>query len=1042
MTLMKNRSLLNVLFVVLAAGLMTSCMGLDETDPSSLSAPQVKTFEVKDNGSLVFELSANVDKSASSRVAECGFYYSKDKSMSDAERLECRMTGGTFSADLTLRDYGETFYVCAYISNGSGSDEMLSDPEKIKLKELEEYVDFESLVVISYDKASAKVEVSYEVAEGVEVSEYGLSYGIDLQSGGNKLKAVDGTVSITDISPGKSYQMCPYLRDGENEIYGKPVSLAVYGTPMVLTVENPKTDSESAVLCGNVEDDCGREVTERGFVWCEGAVESLDPEKDTKIKSGSGDGEFSVTLAGLLPNRIYSFCAYAVNVEGLACGRVVRFTTGVALPVHGQPYITGLTSSSAVLNANVLSDGGEDAEERGFYWGPDAHTEHYVECGSSEFNYELNGLSRNATYYVKSYSKNSIGAAESKIISFTTMTELSAVVTDDVIDIEEYSATVSGSIEDDGGAEITDKGFVYGTSSGPDMETGHMMSAGSGSDSFSISLSGLSPNRTYYIRAYAVNSAGVSYGEEHVFTTKTALPSVGTISLEGKTSSMLRLTALILDDGGETPSEVGFYYSTSEDFTLSSALKASASLSGSTFKAEINGLARATIYHVRAYVVNSVGECLSEEVTLTTMAELPIVETSSVTDITEYAAMCGGNIVDDGGADVTARGIVWSISPEPVTSLSSKTVDGSGAGMFVSAMTDLLPGPKYYVRAYATNSAGTSYGEEQMFSTLDLMDASNCFIIFHAGTYAFKAVKGNSDVSVGSVKSVAVLWESFGTSTAPKVGDLLSSVSCKDDRIVFHTSDVFRKGNAVIAAKDASGKILWSWHIWLTDQLGKCVYANNAGTVMDRNLGATSATPGDVGALGLLYQWGRKDPFLGSSSISNSVEAKSTITWPSSVLTSSSSGMIGYAVEHPTTFIMSYYNNYDWYYTGSSSTDDTRWQSAKTIYDPCPAGWRVPDGGENGVWNKAGFDDRDYDDSDEGMLFDSGISSPATWYPASGFRRGSDGTLDSVGNNGNYWSVTPNGNFAYSLYFSCADLVFPKDNYRRAYGKSVRCQKE
>ena len=211
---------------------------------------------------------------------------------------------------------------------------------------------------------------------------------------------------------------------------------------------------------------------------------------------------------------------------------------------------------------------------------------------------------------------------------------------------------------------------------------------------------------------------------------------------------------------------------------------------------------------------------------------------------------------------------------------------------------------------------------------------------------------------------------------------------------------------------------------------------------MDRNLGATSTTPGDVGALGLLYQWGRKDPFLGSSSISNSVEAKSTITWPSSVLTSSSSGTIGYAVEHPTTFIMSYYNNYDWYYTGSSSTDDTRWQSAKTIYDPCPAGWRVPDGGENGVWNKAGFDDRDYDDSDEGMLFGSGISSPATWYPASGFRRGSDGRLDSVGNNGNYWSVTPNGNYAYSLYFSCADLVLPKDNYRRAYGKSVRCQKE
>ena len=1041
---MKNRSLLKVLFVVLAAGLLTSCMGLDETDPLSRSAPQVKTFEVKDNGSLVFELSASVDKSSSSRVAECGFYYSKDKSMSDAECLECRMTGSSFSADLTLRDYGETFYVCAYISNGSGSDEMLSDPEKIKLKELEEYVDFESPVVISYDKASAKVEVSYEVAEGVEVSEYGLSYGIDLQSGGNKLKAVDGTVSITDISPGKSYQMCPYLRDGENEIYGKPVSLAVYGTPMVLTVENPKADSESAVLCGNVEDDCGREVTERGFVWCEGAVESLDPEKDTKIKSGSGDGEFSVTLAGLSPNRIYSFCAYAVNIEGLACGRVVRFTTGVALPVHGQPYITGLTSSSAVLNANVLSDGGEDAEERGFYWGPDAHTEHYVECGSPEFNYELSGLSRNATYYVKSYSKNSIGAAESKIISFTTMAELPAVITGYVSDVEEYSATVSGSIEDDGGAEITDKGFVYGTSSSPDMETGFVVSAGSGSDSFSISLSGLSPNRTYYIRAYAVNSAGVSYGEEHVFTTKTALPSVGTISLEGKTSSMLKLTALILDDGGAAPSEAGFYYSLSEGCDPETAYKVAGELAGNGFTAEISGLSRVTEYHVRAYAVNSAGESVGDVVSFVTSPELPIVETAEITEVTKSGAACGGNIVDDGGSEVTARGVVWSTSPDPVVSLSTKTSDGTGAGMFTSTISGLLSGTKYYVRAYASNSGGVSYGDVHTFTTsYDLMDASNCFIISRSGTYAFKPVKGNSSESVGNVKSVEVLWESFGTSTTPKIGDLIESVFYVDGSIIFQTSSTFREGNAVIAAKDASGKILWSWHIWLTDEPGKCVYANNAGIMMDRNLGATSATPGEAGALGLLYQWGRKDPFLGSSSISSNVEAKSTISWPTPVSSSSSRGTIGYALEHPTTFITFNNSNYDWYYTGSLSTDNTRWQSEKTIYDPCPAGWRVPDGGGNGVWNKAGFDDLSYDSSNEGMLFGSGISSPSTWYPASGFRNINNGLLYRVGDNGRYWSVTPNAaGIAYSLYFYDNGSVSPANSDDRALGLSVRCLQE
>ena len=248
----------------------------------------------------------------------------------------------------------------------------------------------------------------------------------------------------------------------------------------------------------------------------------------------------------------------------------------------------------------------------------------------------------------------------------------------------------------------------------------------------------------------------------------------------------------------------------------------------------------------------------------------------------------------------------------------------------------------------------------------------------------------------------------------------------------------------MIAARGAYDEILWSWHIWFTDAPGLCYYRNVDGAMMDRHLGATSATPGDVGALGLLYQWGRKDPFLGSSSISSDVEAKSTISWPSPVSSSSSSGTIVYAVEHPTTFVTYNDSNFDWYYTGSSSMDNTRWQSEKTIYDPCPAGWRVPDGGSNGVWNKAGFDDQSYDSSNEGMLFGSGISSPATWYPASGRRDSRDGSLDGVGIAGLHWSVTPRGYDyeAYGLHFSYYGDVSPTYSINRALGQSVRCLQE
>jgi uncharacterized protein (TIGR02145 family) len=329
---------------------------------------------------------------------------------------------------------------------------------------------------------------------------------------------------------------------------------------------------------------------------------------------------------------------------------------------------------------------------------------------------------------------------------------------------------------------------------------------------------------------------------------------------------------------------------------------------------------------------------------------------------------------------------------------------------------------------------------------------ANCYVINEAGGYKFKALKGNSSTSVGSVSSVSVLWESFGTNTPIFSGDLINTVSYSDGYIRFYTSDSFKEGNAVIAAKDSSGDILWSWHIWLTDQPEEQVYYNNAGTMMDRNLGATSATPGDVGALGLLYQWGRKDPFLSGDSISSQTQAKSTITWPSAVSSDSSNGTIAYAIANPTTFIAYNNSNKDWYYTGSSSTDNTRWttsESSKSIYDPCPSGWRVPDGGLAGVWAKAlgssSYFNYTYNSTDEGMNFSGKFGSDQTiWYPASGCRYYYDGSLAKVGNAGFFWSASPNVDYnAYYLLFKFEDYVVkPSTKSTRADGLSVRCVKE
>lgn len=324
---------------------------------------------------------------------------------------------------------------------------------------------------------------------------------------------------------------------------------------------------------------------------------------------------------------------------------------------------------------------------------------------------------------------------------------------------------------------------------------------------------------------------------------------------------------------------------------------------------------------------------------------------------------------------------------------------------------------------------------------LSVSGTANSYIVDETGTYKFKAVKGNSAEPVGAMSYAEVLWESFGTNIAPQTGDLIEDVNNSGSYIVFKTPATFQEGNAVIAAKDSEGKVLWSWHVWLTDEPQPQVYNNNAGIMMDRNLGATSATHDDVCALGLLYQWGRKDPFLGSSSVGDLIDAKSTITWPEAVESTEFTGTIDYVTANPTTYVYeasAAKSGFDWHY---SFRNNDLWKSDKTIYDPCPVGWRVPDGGENGVWKIAGFEDDHYA-GDDGFFFK--IASPSySWYPAAGCRGSVDDKLYSVGRTLRYWSVTTNDRYASRLFVFTSGNGFQSSNFApRVCASSVRCFRE
>ena len=854
---------------------------------------------------------------------------------------------------------------------------------------------------------------------------------------------------------GTTYYICSYVTNGHSsEIRSDLISYELksleeyvsFGKIKLLSY-NPLT--KQAEITIPVEIQSGVNVTEVGV--CYGSSESLSDE-DTYVEGTiSEDGTITVSLEGFKDGTQYYMRPYIKENEYIAYAEASPFFIQ-PIPVVVTYAAEDITSESAVLSAVV--ERGENITERGFVWlnGQGTPTiDSYklkVDGTLGKFTATLSDLDANARYAYRAYVVNDQGVFYGDILTFTTIAGAASLSATKVSDITTTSATFACTVTSHGGEIVSEVGFYYSTDENIDVETASKVSEAYSADNFTLSADNLEVGTDYYVKAYAKNSVGEAYSAVIPFKTTSTAPSVSTIGYTKLSATSAELSGQVLDDNGENITERGFVWVMGTSTPTTSSSKQSVEGTVGDYTATITDLEPNQIYSFRAYAINSKGTAYGDVMQLQIAVTLPTVTTNEVTGITNTTATSGGVIVSDGGGEILAKGVVWSMRQNPTLESSNMTNEGEGTDAFTSRLTDLRQGLTYYVRAYATNVMGTVYGKEKQFTTTGEiqgtpLEASNSFIISNSGTYTFQTVKGNSSESVGLVSSAEVLWESFGTDEQPEVGSLVPFALYKNGKITFGTPDQHREGNAVIAAKDASGTILWSWHIWLTDEPEGQVYYNKAGTMMDRNLGATSATPGDVGALGLLYQWGRKDPFLGSSSISSNTVAMSTLTWPSKVSSNSTNGTIEYATEHPTTFITynsNNYYNYDWYYTGSESTDNTRWQSEKTIYDPCPVGWRVPDGGENGVWNVAGFSDATCDSANGGLSFS--ISSPlTTWYPASGNRSSNDGALWSVGSVGAYWSVTPYPYDSYAIIMSFYDIgyVYPMSSSSRANGYSVRC---
>jgi len=316
---------------------------------------------------------------------------------------------------------------------------------------------------------------------------------------------------------------------------------------------------------------------------------------------------------------------------------------------------------------------------------------------------------------------------------------------------------------------------------------------------------------------------------------------------------------------------------------------------------------------------------------------------------------------------------------------------------------------------------------------LSAKETANCYVVSESGIYSFKSVKGNSKEAVESIASVAVLWESWGTTEEVTAGSVVKEADFEAGRIYIRIAEDFHPGNAVVAAKNDAGTVLWSWHIWIPETpLTEDLYGMARRKSMSRNLGAlvdASADGASAKSAGLFYQWGRKDPFVGVGDLSTGKAAS-----VAGVVMTTSEGLMTVAksVESPTVFAE---NNGSW-----TDSSDKLWDRDKTMYDPCPPGYRLPYGSEYILFSNppAEIAGSRYDESKD--IF--AVGRPETVYPLAGYIA-CDGSYKSAGSGLYLWSSRPasavTNAFGCSLEINGEDASYSNATTPRANAYSVRC---
>lgn len=642
---------------------------------------------------------------------------------------------GTFIIDLTNLSDTTTYYVRAFAANaqeiGYGNEVMFTT-RKIVLPTIS------SVAADNITGTSAVIGGNISSDGWAVVTSRGFCWDTvpnpTLESNTDRTLVVGSGVgsfnaNLTGLSDSTTYYFRAYAINQMGIAYGEELNFVTQKLvlPTLTTKAITNITVSSAKTGGTISDNGWANVAVAGICYDTVPNPTLESNTVMTIVVGSGVGSFNINMTGLSDSTTYYVRAYATNIVGTAYGNELSFTTEkIVPPTVTTISVTNITSSAARVSGSVTNAGLGTVTSRGVCYDtvptPTIEGGNIFQGGSGlgTFNANLTYLSDNTTYYARAFATNSAGTAYGSEVTFTTDTAtLSTLTTKAVVNVTSTTATTGGVISNNGNGIITSRGVCWDTLQNPTFEGGHFIVSGSGNGSFVANVTSLTPNTTYYLRAYATNVAGTAYGNQQIFTTDTAtLGTVSTTAVTLITSTSACSGGAISNNGNAPITSRGICFDTVPNPTIDQGIILSVGSGNGSFVANMTNLTPNTIYFVRAYATNVMGTAYAvQQVFTTDTASLSVLTTTTATLVTATSARIGGTIINNGNATISARGICYDTIPNPTVERSSVISFTGNLTSFTANLTNLTDSTRYYVRSYATNVMGTGYGNEQYFTT-------------------------------------------------------------------------------------------------------------------------------------------------------------------------------------------------------------------------------------------------------------------------------------------------------------------------------------